>query len=160
MNDLYKHASSVAQGEMTEIERQTHITKLRVRLSETDTLGVVYYGNYFTYFDVARLELLRAVGITDEYLKSLSVMFVAAEAHCKYFSSARFDDLLEVRTWISKLGKSSIKYEHAIFREDGVKLVEGYVVDVMVNKDRKPHPIPDEIREKLRRYVVETNNNR
>ena len=137
-----------------ELEDNVHVTKLRVRLSETDTLGVVYYGNYFTYFDVARLELLRELGITDELLKSHGVTFVAAEACCKYYSSARFDDLLEVRTWISKLGNSSVRYEHVITR-DGEKIVEGYVVDVMVEgNSRKPHPIPEEIRDKLSRYLV------
>jgi len=138
-----------------ELEGNIHVTKLRVRLSETDTLGIVYYGNYFTYFDVARLELLRELGITDEYLKSLGLMFVAAEAHCRYYSSARFDELLEVRTWISRLGNSSVRYEHEIYRENREKLVEGYVVDVMVNNSKTPSPIPDEIRKKLQRYLLE-----
>ena len=143
---------------MMELGGNVHVTKLRVRLSETDTLGIVYYGNYFTYFDVARLELLRSIGITDEYLKSLGVMFVAAEAHCRYHSSARFDDLLEVRTWVSKLGNRSVKYQHEIYKENGEKLVEGYVVDVMVNNNRIPHPIPDEVRRKLQTYLVEKDN--
>jgi len=88
-------------------------------------------------------------------LKNLGLTFVVAEAYCKYYDSARFDDVIEVLTWISKLGRSSIRYEHTVRRDDGTKLVEGYVVDVMVNKDRKPHPIPDEIRNRLQRYIIE-----
>ncbi|MDJ0269950.1 MAG: acyl-CoA thioesterase [Aigarchaeota archaeon] len=134
---------------------QRHVTRLRVRLSETDTLGIVYYGQYFVYFDVARLELLRELGITSDYLQRLGLHFVAAEASCRYFGSARFDELLQVKTWISKLGNSSIRYEHIIEREnDGQKLVHGFVVDVLVDADGRPVSLPAEMREKLSKYLI------
>ena len=124
----------------------------RVRLSETDALGVVYYGQYLTYFDVSRLELLRDAGITLQFLKERGLGFVAAEAVCRYRSSAKFDDVLTLRVKVERIGRSSVVYSHEV--RDGERTVaEGRVTDVMVGRDGRPLPIDRDIRDRLSKHI-------
>ncbi len=124
----------------------------RVRLSETDALGVVYYGQYLTYFDLSRLELLRRMGITLSLLTRRGLGFVAAEASCRYHSSGRFDELLTLDVSVAKLGVSSVTYSHKI-RRGRVLVAEGRVTDVMVDARREPVEIPAEFRKKLSTFA-------
>lgn len=123
-------------------------TNVRVRLSETDALGVVYYGQYLTYFDVARTEMLRKAGITYSYLKGRKLGFVAGQVKCSYHSSAKFDDLLSLEVWVSRIGKTSVTYDHRIGRGKSV-LAEGSVTDVLVRENGRPSKIEGELRRRL-----------
>lgn len=125
-----------------------HEIPLRVRLPETDSFGVVYYSNYFAYFDLARLELLRTIGVTQEYLKRRHLQFYAAQASCKYHSSAHFDETIKIQSWISDIGRKSVTYRHRIKRGRDL-LVEGQVTDVLVDESQKPVQIPDDLTQKL-----------
>ena len=71
-------------------------TKLRVRYPETDKMGVVHHTNYFVYFEIARLEYLRGLGLPYSELEKDDTQLAVLEAHCKYKAPARFDDLLVV----------------------------------------------------------------
>ena len=126
----------------------------RVRLSETDALGVVYYGQYLTYFDISRLELLRKAGVTIAYLKKRKLGFVAAESKCRYVSSARFDDVLTLRVSVTKIGTSSVQYSHTVMRH-GKEVAHGVVTDVMVGLDGKPAKIPADVRGRLSKFSEE-----
>jgi acyl-CoA thioester hydrolase len=123
-------------------------TTARVRLSETDALGVVYFGQYLTYFDVSRMEMLRKVGITYQYLKRRKLGFVAGHVRCSYHSSARFDDLLSLEVWVARIGKTSVTYEHRIARGKTI-LAEGAVTDVLVGENGRPSSIQGELRRRL-----------
>lgn len=124
---------------------------VRVRLSETDALGVVYYGQYLTYFDLSRLEMLREAGVTPQYLIRKRLGFVAAEVACRYLSSARFDEVLRLDVRVEKVGRSSVTYSHEITK-NGAKVATGRVTDVMVGAGGRPATIPEAIRKKLARY--------
>ena len=127
-----------------------HEFSFRVRLPETDTFGVVYYSNYFIYFDMARLEMLRGLGVTQEYLTDRGLQFYAAQASCKYHASARFDETLKVKSWISEIGRKSVSYRHKILREKNSELiVDGRITDVLVNRKSKPAQLPNELTMKL-----------
>ena len=126
-------------------------TQVRVRLSETDALGVVYYGQYLTYFDISRLELLRKAGITLQYLRRRKLGFVARESTCSYISSAKFDEVLTLKVRVSRIGTSSIVYSHKVERGK-VKIAEGRITDVLVGDHGNPVGIPEDIRERLSRY--------
>ncbi len=126
--------------------------EVRVRLAETDALGVVYYGQYLTYFDVSRLEMLRAAGVTIDLLKRRSLGFVAAESNCKYISSARFDDVLTLSASVARIGMSSVQYFHKASR-NGEEVAEGKVTDVLVGRGGKPVKIPQDIRDRLSAFL-------
>jgi acyl-CoA thioester hydrolase len=120
---------------------------VRVRLDETDALGVVYYGRYLAYFDISRLEMLRKAGITLPYLRKRKLGFVAAEATCRYLESARMDDLLTLKVKVARIGESSITYSHEISR-GRTTIARGSVTDVMVSAGR-PARIPEDMKERL-----------
>src|SRR5688572_6809365 len=73
------------------------VSRLRVRYSETDRMGVVYYANYLVWFEVARAELLRTLGWSYREMEETGVFLPVIEAHCQYLRPARYDDEIEVR---------------------------------------------------------------
>ena len=105
--------------------RSRFVTRVRVRYAETDAAGVVYYGNYLTYFEVVRVELLRALGhpITD--IEAQGILMPVVEARLKYLRPARLDDLLEIAVSIDSVGPASFACDYEVSR-DGLLLVSGW----------------------------------
>jgi acyl-CoA thioester hydrolase len=131
--------------------------KLRVPWSDTDAAGVVHFANYFKYFERAELELYRALGFA--YTKSLvsrGLWFARVEAHCKYLSPCEFDDEIEVRLKLEKLGNSSIKFAMEIFNHTSrTQAAEGHMVIVSAKKDdRKSLPLPSDFKKALQKYFA------
>src|ERR1700683_137122 len=94
-------------------------TTIRVRYGETDQMGVVYYGNYYTWFEIGRVELCRQLGF--EY-KQMEIeddsLIVVVEAHCRYKQPARFDDVLTVRTRVTESKRRMLAFGYEIIREN------------------------------------------
>ncbi len=101
------------------------VTHVRVRYKDTDTMQVVYYGNYLTYFEVARVEFLRQHDRPISEVNTKLHMPVA-EAHVKYLRPARLDDLLEVRCWISEKKRASFRFDYEVRNEDQELLASGF----------------------------------
>ncbi len=97
----------------------TYETKIRVRYAETDQMGFVYYGNYATYYEVARVEALRSLGLTYKKLEESGVLMPVVENRSKYIRPAKYDDLLTVRLKIPALMKKRITFEYEIYNERG-----------------------------------------
>jgi len=91
-------------------------TPIRVRYQETDAAGVVYYSNYFVYFEVARVESLRAVGMPITEVERRGVILPAVSANCTYHSPAHVDDLLEVAMWTEHVGRASFGFGYEVRR--------------------------------------------
>ncbi|GAB4506268.1 MAG: hypothetical protein Kow00123_04060 [Anaerolineales bacterium] len=124
---------------------------LRVRFAETDAQGIVYYANYFVWFEVGRVNYLREIGFDFRERERQGISFVIAEARCRYHASARFDDPILIRTWISQVRQRSFTFAYHVLNQDtGTLLAEGETVQVMMDpKTFKPIPIPEEFRRKL-----------
>jgi len=88
-------------------------TTIRVRYAETDTMGVVYYGNYLTYFEVARVEFLRQNGLPMSEVDR-KVHMPVVEAAVRYVKPARLDELLRVRCWIAERKRASFLFRYEI----------------------------------------------
>jgi len=101
------------------------VTHVRVRYKDTDTMQVVYYGNYLTYFEVARVEFLRQHDRPISEVNTKLHMPVA-EAHVKYLRPARLDDLLEVRCWIGEKKRASFRFDYEVRNEDQELLASGF----------------------------------
>jgi acyl-CoA thioester hydrolase len=101
------------------------VTHIRVRYKDTDTMHVVYYGNYLTYFEVGRVEYLRQHHLPMSDVNRRIHMPVA-EAYVKYLRPAHLDDLLEVRCWISAKKQVSFRFDYEICNEAGEVLASGY----------------------------------
>ncbi len=130
--------------------------KLRVRYPETDKMGVVHHTNYFIYFEIGRLEYLRSLGLPYLEIEKENTQLAVLEAHCKYKAPARFDDILVVETWLSRLTITQIELSYRIWREAGGEtsedktlLAEGSTTLVCIDNNLKPKRIPDKIRNVL-----------
>ena len=100
-------------------------TRLRVRYKDTDTMSVVYYGNYLTYFEVGRVEYLRARGHPMSEVDR-RVHLPVVEAHVRYVRPARLDDLLDVVSRVSECRRASFTFSYEIRNEAGEVVATGY----------------------------------
>jgi len=123
----------------------------RVGFSDTDAQGIVYYGRYLPYFDLARVEYHRHL---DMLGLDTGGEFVMRASNIEYHAPARFDDLLEVFIRISRIGRTSATYEMAAYRvEDDLLMVTSTQTLVLVDLDeRKARPIPEVLRERIRAF--------
>ena len=125
-------------------------TTVRVRYAETDQMGVVYYGNYFTWFEIGRVEFCRQLGF--EY-KQMEIeddsMLVVAKASCRYKNPARFDDLLTIRTRLTDSKRRIISFGYEIVQQaSGSVVATGETVHVICDRQGRPRSLP----EKYRKY--------
>jgi acyl-CoA thioester hydrolase len=131
--------------------------RLRVRWSECDLQGVVFYPNYLTYFDHTITELWRAsLGPYGEMVPELGVDMVVGEAKVRYLASARFDDEIDVLLTVTRLGTTSMTTILSVERVgDAALLVEGELRHVFVDPETlKKREIPERVREALGRYAA------
>ncbi len=118
-------------------------TKLRVRYSETDKMGFCYYGNYAQYFEVARVEALRELGIVYKNLEENGILLPVTEFNISYKQAAKYDDILEIKTKITKLEGTRITFQYDVFNEAHIKLNEAETTLVFVDSaTMKPIPVP------------------
>ena len=125
-----------------------HETEIRVRYKETDNMGVVYYSNYFVWFEVARTEYLRAIGVSYRKIEEKGLYLVVAAANCRYIYPARYDDLVRIQSWIPEIKKSSLKFEYKLFIKKR-PIATGETVHVFTDKSGRPKRIPEELKETL-----------
>jgi acyl-CoA thioester hydrolase len=125
-------------------------TFLRVRYGETDQMGYVYYGNYASYFEVARVESLRQLGMTYKELEEKGVMMPVLENKSKFLAPAVYDDNLRIVTTIRDKPGVRIKFEYEISNEAGKLLHQGETLLVFVNKNTgRPCRPPEEFNKVL-----------
>ncbi len=108
-------------------------TSIRVRYGETDQMGYVYYGNYAMYYEVARVESLRQLGLTYRELEEMGVMMPVLENKSRYLAPARYDDLLRIVTTLREKPGVRIRFEYDIYNGDTL-IHQGETVLVFMNK--------------------------
>jgi len=121
--------------------------RTRVGFSDTDAQGIVYYGRYNPYFDLARVEYLRSLRLLQN--RGEAGNFVMRANDVEYFAPAVFDDEIEVFVRVSKIGRTSVTFEFAAYRvPDDVLMVTAHQTLVWIDlADRKARPVPDAFRE-------------
>lgn len=113
--------------------------KIRVRYQETDQMGVVYHGNYYTWFEVGRVEFFRSIGYTYAKLEKEGIILPVIESQCFYKTGAKYDDELLVRTVLKILKGVRLEFHYELIRkEDGILLAEGRTQHAFVDKNLKP----------------------
>ena len=129
-----------------------HKVEHRVIYGDTDAGQVVYYANYFRWFESGRRELFRSLKVNYIDLDKKGVITPVVEAHCNYFHPARYDDVVVIETRISDVKEKSIKFDYKIFRKKDRKLLAaGHTINVFVNKKKmKSMKIPDDLRKKIK----------
>jgi len=126
--------------------------KVRVRYAETDQMGVVYHANYFVWFEVGRVELMRALGVEYKTMeRDDDCHIVVADVHCRYHHPARYDEELRIRTRIAESRNRLVKFSYELFRDaDDTLLATGHTTHIICGSNGRPKTLP----EKYRRILV------
>ncbi len=128
-------------------------TSLRVRYSETDQMGVVYHGNYFAWFEVGRVELMRSLGFSYQALEAEEdCVLPVVEATCRYRRPARYDDLLDLETRVKVMRGPLLVFAYTLRLADSV-LAEAETKHVVVNRAMQRRNLPEPHRAALLRIM-------
>jgi acyl-CoA thioester hydrolase len=127
----------------------TSETQVRVRYGETDQMGYVYYGVYAMYYEIARVESLRQLGLSYRELEAMGVMLPVLENKSKFLAAALYDDLLKIVTTIHEKPGVRIKFEYEIFNGDNKLIHQGETLLVFVDKKNGKPCRPPEVFQKL-----------
>ncbi len=129
-------------------------TTIRVRYAETDQMGVVYHGHYFQYFEVARVESMRQIGLSYADIERMGIIMPVVEVQCRYLRPALYDDLLTLKVMVKELPlHHKIQFHQEAYNEKGELLATGQVTNYFIEaKTMKRTVIPEELRLKLQPY--------
>ncbi len=128
----------------------SHTTEIRVRYGETDKMGVVYYGTYPLYLEVARTELMREHGIAYKNLEENGIQLPVIHLECDYLKPAFYDDIIKINTTIKELKGNKVIFEYKLFNADNQLINKATTTLIFVNAATgKPCRPPKIIYEKL-----------
>jgi len=118
-------------------------TNIRVRYGETDQMGYVYYGNYAQFFEVGRVEWLRALGVSYKSLEESGIMLPVINLNINYMKPAKYDDLLTITTIMTKKPLVKIEFDFEVHNENNDLLTTGFTSLVFMDmKKNKPIKAP------------------
>ena len=128
-------------------------TTYRVIYGDTDKMGVAYYGNYLRWFEIGRTEMIRSWGLSYKSLEDRGVFLPVSEVHCKFISSARYDEVVAIETTLDTGLRAGMKFDYEVFNEEEKKLLAtGYTIHVFTEENgrviRPPKFLRDLVREK------------
>jgi acyl-CoA thioester hydrolase len=127
-------------------------TRLRVRYSETDRMGIVYHGHYISWFEIGRTEYCRAAGVPYRRLEDSGLWILVTVVECRYRRSARYDDEVRVATSLSELASRGLAFAYEVFDAEGRRLAEGATRHVFADAGGKPVRAPADVVETLERF--------
>jgi acyl-CoA thioester hydrolase len=139
---------------MTDETRYTIPTteRIRVRYGETDMMGHAYYANYFYWFEQARGAWCRERGFAYRQMEEAGYKIPVVECHAQYRAEVLYDDLIEVRVWISDVKRASIRFDYEVYNVTRDRMsTTGYTIHVMVGEEKRAVTIPDFLKEWLNR---------
>ena len=125
-------------------------TRVRVRYAETDRMGVVYYANYFVWFEVGRTEWLRETGWSYREMEGEGISLPVIEACCDYRRAARYDEELEIRTRATLMTPVRIRFDYEVWRPgEDTPAAAGHTIHAAVDTGGRPCRLPPRVREML-----------
>ena len=144
---------------MTELKKFT--IEERVRWGDVDAAGIIFYGSYIRFFEIAETELFRAVGLPyGVVFDELNIWLPRVHLECDFHRAAQLDDLLEVSVWVGKIGTTSLRLNFEVRRKDRDGRIEerliatAHFVLVSTRRDNlQPVPVPEELRRALEPYT-------
>jgi len=120
--------------------------QLRVRYQEVDPMGVVHHSRYFSYFEMARVEGLRSLGLAYSDLEKKGIYMVVAKVSCQFRAPAHYDEILTIDIWVPKYNRARIDHSYKVWKENRTILVaEAETTLACVNKKGNHIPVPEEI---------------
>lgn len=135
----------------------TNDIHLRVRYAETDQMGYVYYGNYATYFEVARVESLRSLGLSYKEMELSGILLPVLEYHSKFIRPAKYDDLLTIHTIIPQLPGVRICFEYEVYNEQKELLCQAKTTLAFIQAhNKRPCGAPPQFLNTIARFFGST----
>jgi len=133
----------------------SHQTKIRVRYAETDKMGYVYYGNYATYFEVARVEALRSLGVNYKEMEDSGIMLPVLSYSTKFYKPAFYDEELTIKLFIKEMPKARIHFFFETYNTNNIKINEAEVTLVFVDiQKNKPCSAPQNLINQLKSFGI------
>ena len=131
------------------------VTSHRVIYGDTDQMGVVYYANYLRWFEKGRSEFLRQIGLPYKTIEAQGLHFPVTEVSCRYVKPAHYDDMIDIETQLTSLGRASLNFDYAVCREgDGACLASGSTKHACVNVGGRITRIPRNVVQRLMQVTV------
>lgn len=131
-------------------------TKIRVRYAEADRMGYAYYSHYSTWFEVARVEALRELGIAYKQLEDRGILLPVKEYRINFHKPAYYDDELLIKTYIKEIPAARFRFEYKVFNEKEELISEAETTLVFIDKKTgKPCRADAELLEKLKAHIRE-----
>lgn len=134
-------------------ENKWHRTTIRVRYKDTDRMGVVYYGNYLTFFEVGRAEFMRDLGFAYAELEKKGLILVVTEAGAKYHANVGYDALVTIMTKLRDTSRVRVRFDYRVIDEMDRLLVSGHTVHACLNEKQRASRLPEELRKVLNREI-------
>ena len=131
-----------------------HETDIRVRYKDTDRMGVVYYGNYLTFFEIGRTEFMREMGFPYSRLENKGHYLVVTETAVKYHGNVGYDSVITIRARITNLKIVRLRFDYEVVDKEGSLIVNGHTVHACMDSNNKPSRIPSELREVINRMII------
>jgi len=126
------------------VQSYSFSTDVRVRFADTDAQGIAHNASYLVWFEVGRVEYLRAHAGGYQALRDLGIEALVLESFCRYIVPARFDELLHVHARVVGLRGARFRFEYSIVRDDGTEMAEGWTAHACVDAQTfKPTRVPE-----------------
>ena len=117
---------------------KSHYHHVKVYYKDVDKMGIVYYSRYFEYFEETRTELLLSNGICVTELEKKGIMIPVISSHCDYKYGAKFEDIIQIKSWIEHTPRSTMKiFYEANLKETNILIATGYTVHAFINRKWK-----------------------
>lgn len=130
-----------------------HESHIRVRYGETDRMGYLYYGHYPEYFEVARTDMIRSLGISYRKMEEQGILLPVRSLHIDYRQPALYDEMLVVRSCLKSLPELKLDIDYEIYNEQNNLICRGNSVLVFVDaENRKPRRAPASFLDSVREY--------
>jgi acyl-CoA thioester hydrolase len=128
-----------------------HSTKLRVRYGETDQMGYMYYGNYASFYEVGRVEMLRSLGLTYSGMEASGIMMPVVELNCRYLKPALYDEEITIRVIMEEMPRIRIHFKYELYNEKQELINTGETLLVFINMTtNRPCIAPKDFLEKVK----------
>jgi len=123
-----------------------NVAEMPIRYKETDAVGIVYFSNYYIYYEVGRTELFRSAGLTFNDLKAGGLRLPVVKAYCRYLAPARYGDTIAVKTWVAGVKKVRLTFGYELSRRsDGSPIAVGFTTHACLNDTGRAERVPEPI---------------
>lgn len=130
--------------------------EFRVLYADTDQMGIMYHGAYVKYLEMARTELLRACDMTYKSIEDSGAMSPILNLNIKYIKPCKYDQIIEVRTWVSEIKGSRLIFDHELFIDEKLTTIAQTTLAFLDMKTRRPQLIDNTFKTKIKPYTYDT----